>query len=67
MPQMTVHRRDTPGADAGWLTRDDCTRQIRIACDDRHDHPHRLANRAAVFELLKQDVSSDPIFQPCRR
>ncbi len=64
---MTVHRRDAPRADARSRTRDDYTRQIRIACDDLHDHPHRLAARAAVFELLKQDVSRDPILQPCRR
>ncbi len=67
MPPMTVHRRDTVRADARSRTRDDYTRQIRIACDDLHEHPHRLGNPAAVFELLKQDVASDPILQPCRR
>jgi hypothetical protein len=67
MPLMTVHRRDTPGADAGSRTREDYTRQVRIACDDLHDDPYEPAARAAMFELFKRDIPSGPILQPCRR
>lgn len=49
---------------AGSWTRDDYTRQARIACDDRHDDPYDAAARAGMFSLHKR---GGPILQSCRR